>query len=177
LQVLRPLTWVDWLDPDLRSTYARSGERARGALRIWMEAAIRNGVVYSSDEVMSKELHSLAGRGILSSPARGLPLEIVSDGKWPTPSDPVLFRATQPANTLPGSVWGVFDTEGVNRTPQDAFVQAEGGFAELELAHDDWMDLVPSFDVRVDWYNAVDPPGGTVLPVRRPGIAGANRGG
>jgi DGQHR domain-containing protein len=170
LEALRPLTWVDWLDPGIHSTFGRSGERPRTALRIWMETAVRNGKTYHLDEVMSKDLHSLPGRGILSSPGKGT-LEVVSQERWPRPDHPILLRATQPENTLTGSNWEIFDSEKVNRTPEDSVVFARGGVAELRLEYDDWMASVQHFEVRVDWHNAVGPPGGAELRLERPARA------
>ena len=163
---LKPLTWVDWVHPDLLSTFLRGGERGRSAIRVWMETAVRHGKTYPLDEVMSDEIHSEPGRGILASPGLGT-LEIVSETRWPAPDRPILLRASQPVNTLPGSSWQVFDSSEQVRTPTDAFVLAKGGTAELEIHYDRWMEYSPHFDVRVDWINAVDPPGGSKIRISR----------
>jgi DGQHR domain-containing protein len=166
IRALKPLTWVDWIHPDLLSTFLRGGERGRSSIRVWMETAVRHGKEYPLPEVMSDGIHSEPGRGILASPGRGT-LDIVSELRWPAPGRPILLRASQPANTLPGSSWQVFDSSEQVRTPDDAFVLAKGGTAELELHYDRWMEHSPYFAVRVDWINAVDPPGGSTIRVKR----------
>ena len=163
---LKPLMWVDWIHPKLLGTFLRGGERGRSSIRVWMETAVRHGKTYPLDEVMSDGIHSEPGRGILASPGRGT-LEVVSETKWPAIGHPILLRATQPVNTLPGSSWQVFDSSEQVRTPDDAFVLAKGGTADLEIDYDLWMDYSPYFDVRVDWSNAVDPPGGLKIRITR----------
>jgi DGQHR domain-containing protein len=165
VEVLKPLMWVDWLDQELQSRFGRGGELGRTALRIWMENAVEHGVVYPREEVMSAERKSLPGRGILSPPAMGS-IELTSETKWPAPESPIVLRSRQPTNTLPGSKWTVFDSEGVDRTQQD-FVLAEGEQAELTLEHAAWMKTQSWFDVRVDWQNAIGPPGKGIIRVQK----------
>jgi len=161
-EILRPLTWVDWLDDRLVPVFGGSGERPRTALRIWMETAILAGKAHPVDKVMATDIHSVAGQGMLSSPADGI-IEASPARSWPTVDRPVILRARQPVNTLSGSRWAVYDSNGVNRSPENPTVFSKNGVAEYELRYDDWMSHVKHVDIRVDWYNTVAPPGKAVL--------------
>ncbi len=165
--VLRPLTWVDWTDSDLIGTFSASGERPRSALRIWMENAILHGKVYPRRAVMSKGHRSQAGRGILSPPANG-DISISSETGWPTKGRPVKLRANRPLNSLPTSRWTVWDSDGVDRTGAVSSVPAEADHAEFALKFEGYMDQTEYVDVRVDWSNAVSPPGHGDLRIKRP---------
>lgn len=165
-EALMPLMWVDWIHPDLLNTFLRGGERGRNSVRVWMETAVRHGKTYSLDEVMTDKIHSEPGRGILASPGRGT-LKIASETKWPALGHPILLRASQPANTLPTPSWQVLDSDEQVRTPDDALAPAKDGAAELKIHYDRWMEDSPYFTVRVDWINAVDPPGGSTIRINR----------
>lgn len=166
LEVLKPLKWVDWLDTRLGAPFGGSGERPRTALRIWMEAAVQHGKCYPQEQVMADNLHSQPGRGMLSSPGDGT-IKIEGTNKWPTPGKPVQLVAVQPANTLSGSKWTMFDSNGRNRSQDNPTVFAKNGAAELTLDYEEWMRTVTHIEVRVDWYNTISPPGKATLTLRR----------
>ena len=68
-ETLQPLTNVDWNDSVLkRKLKGRMGNVKY--LAMWMESAIKKGVVYSEDLVMSTDIPSKPGQGILSKPMR-----------------------------------------------------------------------------------------------------------
>lgn len=166
-KVLSPLTWVDWLDERLLTPFGGSGERPRTALRVWMENAVQNGRTYPLAEVMSKEMHSQPGRGLLSSPGDGT-LEVANGRKWPAPDKPVILRASQPKNTLAGSRWTILDSSRKNRSPENPVIFAKNERAELELEYEEWMDSIDSLAIRVEWYNTVTPPGEAETTLRNP---------
>ena len=166
-EVLAPLTWVDWLDTRLKGTFLTGGERGRNALRVWMRNAIEHGEMYGQDEVMSDEIHSQAGRGILSHPGDG-EITVVGDKKWPYGGKPLVIRAQRPANTLATSVWSIIDSKKVNRSPDNPSIQSSRGVAEYTLRYSKWMDDVDHMDIRVDWYNTVTPPGKALLRLIKP---------
>ena len=166
-EVLSPLKWVDWLDHRLRNTFHTGGERGRNALRIWMEDAIMNGVMYGYDEVMTEGIHSEAGKGILSSPGDG-DITVVENKKWPYPGKPLTIRAKQPYNTLPTSQWTIIDSKKVNRSPENPGIQATRGVAEFTIRSSDWQKDIDEIEIRVDWRNMVSPPGKGVLVLKKP---------
>ena len=166
-EVLAPLKWVDWLDTRLKATYLTGGERGRNALRIWMADAIQGETVYGYDEVMSSEIHSVAGKGILASPGDGA-IEVVDGKKWPYGGRPIRLRAIQPKNTLPTSIWTIIDSKKVNRSPDNPSIQASNGVAELSIRKSAWMDEVELLEIRVDWVNMVSPPGKALLTLKKP---------
>ena len=166
-KVLAPLKWVDWLDSRLKATYLTGGERGRNALRIWMTDAIRGETVYGYDEVMSSEIHSVAGKGILSSPGDGV-IEVVDGKKWPYGGRPLVRRAIQPKNTLPTSRWTIIDSKKVNRSPDNSSIQAVRGVAEYTLRNEKWLGEIDSLEIRVDWDNMVSPPGKAILTLKKP---------
>ena len=166
-EVLSPLKWVDWLDSRLRSTFLTGGERGRNALRIWMEDAILNGVMFGYGEVMADDIHSEAGKGILSSPGDG-DITVVEKKAWPYGGKPLVIRATRPSNTLPTSMWTIIDSKKVNRSPDNPAIQATRGVAEFTLRASAWQDDIDKIEIRVDWYNMVSPPGKGVLVLEKP---------
>lgn len=166
MEVLKPLKWVDWLDSRLVTPFGGSGERPRTALRIWMQGAIQHGKCYPLEQVMADNIHSEYGRGMLSSPGDGT-LKVEGSQKWPASGKPVVLAATQPANTLSGSKWILFDSNGVNRSKDNPTVFAENGKAEMELHYEEWMRTVTYIEIHVDWHNTISPPGKAKLTLRR----------
>jgi DGQHR domain-containing protein len=157
-EVLKPLKYVDWLDPRLKP-YARSGEPPRTALRIWMQTAIVGGECYPLDEVMNDKLKSKPGRGILAPPAN-CKISSVDDKKWPYAGKPVVLRAKRPDHSWPTSSWMWEDNEGVNRTPQTSeTIQVRGDTAEVTIRYASWMKDVNKLTIRVDWRNPFGNPG------------------
>ena len=75
-----------------------------------------------NDEVMSSEMDSVAGKGILSSPGDGV-LEVVDGKKCPYGGRPLVLRAIQPKNTLPTSRWTIIDSKR-QQIPRQSSIQA-----------------------------------------------------
>lgn len=157
-EVLRPLKWVDWLDPRMKR-YSASGEPPRTSLRIWLTTAIIHGECYSEEEVMSDSLKSKPGRGILAPPGNSK-ITSVDDKKWPAPGKPVILRVKRPHHARPTSRWLWEDNTGQNRTPPNKqSVQATNDTAEVVIRHSAWMNDIDYLEVRVDWDNQFGPPG------------------
>ena len=155
--ILKPLTWVDWIDQKLIQYYNRSGERPRTALRIWMEEAINNGKSYPLEEVMSEEIKSKPGKGILSPPGKSK-VSLVSQNGWPTRHKPVEIIAKQPTNSLPTAQFQILDSENVKiRTADNSNMIARNGSVTLKISYEPWMDNVTSLKIRVDWFNLFNP--------------------
>jgi DGQHR domain-containing protein len=166
-EVLRPLMWVDWMDLDLISTFSASGERARSALRIWMETAIRHGRVYPRRAVMSRSNKSEPGKGILSPPGNSK-ITVTSGTRWPTRGRSVKLSAVRPVNTLPTSKWTILNSRRDDVTGDRSNVPAEGDIAEFVLDYGEEMDEIEYLEIRVDWANAVGPTGHSTIRLRRP---------
>lgn len=164
--ILKPLTWVDWIDQKLIQYYNRSGERPRTALKIWMEEAIKKGVSYPLEEVMSEEIKSKPGKGILSPPGKSI-VSLVSQNGWPTRHKPVEIIAKQPTNSLPTAQFQILDSENVNRTADNSNMIARNGSVTLKISYEPWMDNVTSLKIRVDWFNLFNPPGHGQITLRR----------
>jgi len=166
MTILKPLTWVDWIDQKLIQHYNRSGERPRTALRIWMEGAVKNGTSYPLEEVMSEEIKSKAGKGILSPPGKSK-VSLSSQNGWPTRHKPVEIIATQPQNSLPTAHWFITDSEDQNRTGDNTNMVARNGSVTLKISYEPWMDNVTSLKIRVDWFNLFNPSGHGQITLRR----------
>jgi len=157
-EVLKPLKWVDWLDPRMKR-YSASGEPPRTSLRIWLTTAIINVESYSFEEVMSETLKSKPGRGILAPPGN-CKITSVDDRKWPAPGKPVILRAKRPHHARTTSSWMWRDNDGQNRTPTNSqSIQASNDIAEVVIRFSEWMKNIESLDITVDWENQFGPPG------------------
>ena len=159
-KVLKPLMWIDWISPELKKHFGGGGERPRTALREWLKCAIENGKCYSEKEVMSREIKSKPGRGILAPSGGG---RIIVDGNtWPYPGRPVKIVAHQPYNSLPTSTWQILDSNGFDRTEELIGTQsivARNRIAELTIRSSNWIKNTNYLDLRVQWMNTVNPPG------------------
>jgi len=165
-KILKPLTWVDWIDQKLIQHYNRSGERPRTALRIWMEEAVKNGTSYPLEEVMSEEIKSKPGKGILSPPGKSK-VSLASQNGWPTRHKAVEIIAKQPTNSLPTAQWLILDSENQNRTADNSNMVARNGSVTLKIPYEPWMDNVTSLKIRVDWFNLFNPSGHGQITLRR----------
>ena len=165
-EILKPLMWVDWMDPKFLNIYNRAGERPRTMLRIWMIAAIKGKTTHSHEKVMSETISSRIGQGILAPPGNSK-LEVVSPNHWPIRNKPVEILAQQPNNTLPTSSWTIIDSNKVNRTGEYATQVAKNGTVLLTIKHEDWMNNVSKMTLRVDWHNLISPPGFAEISLKK----------
>jgi len=167
-EILNPLTWVDWLDPRLKKTFGGSGERPRTALRVWLETAIKDGNKYDKDSVMSDEIQSKAGQGMLASPGNDILYVVEENHNWPHVNKPITLCAVQPKNTLSTSVWQILDSDGQNRTGESTNSVSKLGVAEKVINYSLWMENIEYLDIRVEWFNTVGPPGFTTIKLIKP---------
>ena len=67
-RVLRPLKNVDWLDVDLNNFFKGGGEKPRRSFEVWIADCLINcqGQEATIDEILSAELSSIPGKGILA---------------------------------------------------------------------------------------------------------------
>ena len=165
-QILKPLMWVDWMDPKLVRIYRQSGERPRTMLRGWMIAAVKGKTTHPHEKVMSESIRSKVGQGILAPPGNSK-IEVVSQNHWPARNKPVELHAIQPHNTLPTSRWQIMDSNDVNRTGEYATQVAKNGAVSLVIKHEDWMNNVSKMTLRVDWSNLVNPPGFAKISLKK----------
>jgi DGQHR domain-containing protein len=159
-EILEPFYWVDWLDGDLLERYHGSGEVPRTALRVWMKAAIQEGVKYNSKQVMSKSLKSKPGRGILSAPEDSK-VEISSPNEWPIDgkNGAVVLISKRPEHALATARWTVTDSQGKEWGPTGGHkVQSKTeGVSTFKLKYGSWMERIDSIKIKVQWSN-VNPP-------------------
>tara|TARA_Y100000589_G_scaffold313846_2_gene335672 strand:- start:1491 stop:3563 length:2073 start_codon:yes stop_codon:yes gene_type:complete len=169
MEVLKPFKWVDWRHADVLRKYRGSGEVPRTSLRVWMETAIQHGKQYSLADVMSNKHRSLPGRGILAPP-NDSKVEITNKVKWPEKKkkQAIILASKRPDHALATSRWMI--TCSKKRTRLRAAIQANAGtkLATLKLGHEDWMDDVTGFTVRVEWSNVNEPDAFAELVVKKP---------
>ena len=95
-KALQPIKNVDWLDTKLNQMYSGGGEKPRRSLQAWLSDAIQNKISYESDEIMSEEIHSTPGKGILSTLS---PPEIeLPPNNFPENQDYLTITSTRPYN-------------------------------------------------------------------------------
>jgi hypothetical protein len=109
---LQPIKNVDWLDNKLNQMYSGGGEKPRRSLQAWLSDAIQNKISYESNEIMSEEIHSTPGKGILSTlspPNLELP-----PNNFPENQEYLIITSTRPYNARNEgriSVFNVLDQE------------------------------------------------------------------
>ena len=154
-----PLTWVDWRDQDMIQIFVKkTGENQWKSLLVWLDNAIRNGETFGLSEVMSAELESQLGKGILSRPEQPF-LEYEKDSPiWPTQGNPAILISKRPINSDITSRWYIRDAKG---NPQNQRVRVKANkdhSCRYEVKFETWMNanqiIGQSMEIRVDWGNA-----------------------
>ena len=166
MKVLKPLKWVDWTSPEL-SVYRGGGERGRRTLQVWIEDALRNGICYTFEEVMSSDLHSLPGCGILAHPGDS-EIEIISENRWPQEREPLVVSSIRPRNSMKVCTWQIFDDKDRDLTELLAKTTTKSidDVAYLRISHHPTLYSVNSLNIRVSWRNAVEPSGKGMLKLK-----------
>ena len=164
-ETLSPLTWVDWIDPEIKATYGGSGERPRTALRIWLISAIKNKQTFGQEEVMSKTVKSKPGRGILAPVGKGN-ITMAGSREWPYKGRPIELIAHQPSHALPTSTWTVIDSNDNDYT-EHSDVVARNGTATMILRWSPWMDKIKQIHVSVTWRNTISPAAVSKITLQR----------
>lgn len=175
-EILKPLYWVDWKHADLLDAYHGSGEVPRTALRIWVKEAILNGVKYTYNEVMSENIKSKSGRGILSPPEDS-PITVTTIHDWPIEEKggEVILSSPHPAHALATSRWTLIsvDKNGnkKERSPTGgAKVQSKAGtgVAAYKFKWEKWVDEAVSVVISVQWSNVNRPNARTEITLKPP---------
>jgi len=167
-EVLLPLKWADWRDERVLDRYSGSGEVPRTSLRVWMRAAVRWGKGFAQGMVMSANLKSQPGRGLLAPPADS-PIEIDSDFEWPEKGKAgfVQLSSLRPHHSLATSRWSLRCSGGKNRIRRR--VKADiGEPVGFRFSWDDWVDDVKHVIVRVEWVNVNSPEAHFELKLKNP---------
>lgn len=158
-RALLPITWVDWRDQDLIQIFVKkTGEGPWKSLLVWLDNAIRNGETFGLSEVMSAELESQHGKGILSRPEQPI-LEFEKDSPtWPSSGNPAILISNRPVNSDITSRWYIRDTKG-NPRNQRVRIKANRDYScRYEVKYETWMSanqsVGKSMEIRVDWGNA-----------------------
>ena len=157
-EVLSPLKWADWTDPKVKRRYKGSGETPRTSLRTWIKAAVRFGKQYPLDDVMSEDLKSKPGRGLLSPPEDS-PITVVSSNSWPEPGADggVTLQSIRPHHSMARSLWSIKCNEGKFRIRKNPQQNTVGEPVTLTFPHEAWVDEVSEVLVRVEWFNVNSP--------------------
>lgn len=146
-KVLIPFTNVDWIDIELKKMFGGGGEKGRTSLYIWMFDALKSKESHQVKTVMSKNIKSEPGKGILSPPMKS---EIVIKGKWPTKTSSVLIKSDRPINARKKPTWIISDDK--HETYNDILKIKNNSECTLEYAQ--FMDHIKSFRITVIWSNA-----------------------
>jgi DGQHR domain-containing protein len=146
-KVLLPFKWVDWTSSDLRKLFGGGGEKGRTSLYIWMYDALQAKVSHNLRAVMSKNIKSEAGKGILAPPNKS---EIIVIGEWPEVNKPVEILSTRPLNARRKSIWIVEDNNGSTYSQ----ILKHNGNEEAFLNYEPFMDDLKSIKITVSWSNA-----------------------
>jgi len=164
-QILKPLENIDWYDSNLISTFGGGGEKGRKCLEKWIEEAIENNISYDFKEVMSENIHSVKGKGILASPGK---CEIININNipFPTKQNHVELISYRPYNTMSTATWTVYDELATDLFgPEKKSSRRETGSEkdistfkiEITKENKKILEKVSYLKVRVEWYNAVNP--------------------
>jgi len=158
-EVLKPLYWVDWLDSTLYERYYGGGEPPRSSLRIWIQAAIRNGTSYGRDEIMADKPLSEPGKGIFAPPKDS---GITNTTPWPIDDTDgaVVLTSIRPEHSRATSRWVVTGPKGREYGPSGGYkgqAVGIGDYVMFLLEYESWMENVDSIDVKVLWSNVNSP--------------------
>ena len=162
-EVLKPLTWVDWISPNFKKKYVEgvTGEYAWKGLAEWIKNAIIEGTAFPTNEVMtdSEDFESLAGRGILCRPKQ--PIVSLEEGspKWPSKGNPVILISERPLNTLPTVRWYISDAKGNPRNQRVNVKCGADGICRYTIDYESWMNtnqisgVSKRMTINVQWRN------------------------
>jgi DGQHR domain-containing protein len=145
--ILLPFKWVDWTSSDLRQLFGGGGEKGRTSLYIWMYDALQAKESHNLRAVMSKNIKSEPGKGILAPPNKS---EIIVVGDWPEPNKPVEMLSSRPINARRKSRWSVEDNNGATYSQ----ILKHIGNEESLLYYEPFMDDLKSIKITVSWSNA-----------------------
>lgn len=146
-KVLAPFKNVDWIDIELKKMFGGGGEKGRTSLFIWMFDALKSKESHQVKTVMSKNIKSEPGKGILSPPMKS---EIFIEGKWPSKVSPVIIKSDRPINARKKPTWIIADDK--HETYNDILKIKNN--SECTLEYSQFMDHIKYFRITVIWSNA-----------------------
>jgi DGQHR domain-containing protein len=164
-QVLKCLENVDWYDSRVSSTFGGGGEKGRKCLERWIEECIENGILYDYNLVMSDNVHSEPGKGILASPVKS-EIKVISKSKFPDKNNFVELISYRPFNCMSNATWTVYDDEStdlfgpqkkISKKDIDSEKDISTYIIQIDKTTKKYLDNKKYLKIRVEWFNAVNP--------------------
>lgn len=146
-KVLCPFKWVDWIDSDLKKRFGGGGEKGRTNLYVWMSDALKCKESHNRRAVMSENIKSVPGKGILAPPENPT---IEVNGSWPSKSRVVRFYSKRPINARPKPSWEIMDQDGNSYNDLLKPINNE----ECILPYQPLLDNIDNFKITVKWSNS-----------------------
>ena len=160
-KVLAPFKNVDWIDIELKKMFGGGGEKGRTSLFIWMFDALKSKESHPQKAVMSKNIKSEPGKGILSPPMKS---EILLDGSWPSRNTPVIIKTERPINARKKPTWIIADDK--QETYNDLLKIKNNNECTLEYVQ--FMEHIKSFKITVIWSNASNINATSIIEIYNP---------
>ena len=160
-KILVPFKNVDWLDVELKKMFGGGGEKGRTSLYIWMFDALKSKESHPVKSVMSKNIKSEPGKGILAPPMKS---EIKVVGKWPSKVSSVIFKSERPINARKKPTWIIADDK--HETYNDILKIRNN--CECTLEFNSFMTNIKSFRITVIWSNASNTNGTSFVDIYNP---------
>jgi hypothetical protein len=161
---LNPLGNIDWLDRRIKSAFLpkSGGEYAWKCLRQWFSDALYRGELnpYSKQIVMSEEIHSESGKGILSFPKKGDTWFEDPNHKWPTEGKPVRIISKRPINAYDVAEGHLADAEGTRWNESANMKRTKRSHVETRVCtfvvhYGNWAEKCNSAKLTITWGNAI----------------------
>jgi len=176
-QYLKVLGNIDWLDPGIKSHFLPSsgGERAWKCLMQWFDDAVSRGEedAYDVEEVMSDDIPSIRGKGILSGPDKGDVWFEDEDHKWPTEDRPtVTIYSRRPYNAYYICESILMDDDG-NRLNEGASLRKtvaadiDYRMCKFVIKAGSWSTDIDKAKLTIVWGNAVKKEVSTTITLSR----------
>lgn len=162
-KVLVPFKHVDWLNIELKKMFGGGGEKGRTSLYIWMFDALKSKESHPVKSVMSKNIKSEPGKGILAPPMKS---EIKVEGKWPSKVSSVIFKSERPINARKKPTWTISDDK--HETYNDILKIRNNN--ECTLDFNQFMNNIKSFRITVIWSNASNTNGTSFIDIYNPNL-------
>ncbi len=113
--------------------------------------------------VMSKNIKSEPGKGILSPPLKS---EIYFESNWPSKITSVLIKSERPINARKKPTWIISDDKG--ETYNDILKIRNN--SECTLEYGQFMDHIKSFRITVIWSNASNTNATSYIDIYNPNL-------
>ena len=126
-----------------------------------MYDALKAKVSHPENAVMSKNIKSVPGKGIMAPPSAS-PIKV--SGSWPKPGKPMILISERPYNARTKPTWSFFDKKGLPYN--DVLITSNDDTKGVcGIPHSELFDEISEFKVTVSWANATDPPGTTSVKI------------